>query len=146
MPLPLADVQGTPFDFQQPCCIPIDAIPSIDGALAVGAPASEKLQNAVAPVATCTAGGLTLTVKTDRPFVHIYAAAGLRPQSFIDPTTHAPLTPQALGVQHQPGAGLCLETEDWPNGPAIGRPEVWYNPERSYQHTTLWQFTTDIKR
>ena len=146
LPLPLAAVQGTPFDFQQPRCIPIDAIPLIDGALAVAAPASEKLQNTVTPVATCTAGGLTLTLKTDRPFVHLYAAAGLRPQSFIDPATHARVTPQALGVQHQPGAGLCLETEDWPNGPAVGRAEVWYNAEQPYQHTALWQFTTDIKR
>jgi aldose 1-epimerase len=146
LPLPLADVHGTPFDFQQARCIPIDAIPSIDGALAVGAPASGKLQHAVAPVATCTAGGLTLTVKTDRPFVHLYAAAGLRPQSFIDPATHALLTPQALGVQHQPGAGLCLETEDWPNGPAIGRPEVWYNAARPYEHTALWQFNANTMR
>ena len=34
---------------------------------------------------------------------------------------------------------------DSPDGRGIDV-AVWYNPERSYQHTALWQFTTDIKR
>jgi hypothetical protein len=60
--------------------------------------------------------------------MHIYAAANLR-------STQAP-----LGVAHGPGAGLCLETEDMPNGPALGD-DVWYGSQRYYQHTLALDFS-----
>lgn len=146
LPLPLADVQGTPFDFQRPRHISIDEVPTMDAALAVGLPTPLSRDKPFAPVASCTAGGLTLRVMTDRPFVHIYAAGGLYPQSYTDSLTQTVVTPKPIGVTHQPGAGLCLETEDWPNGPAVGRSEVWYHTKRRYQHTAKWQFTANTSQ
>ena len=80
------------------------------------------------PVARVQAGGIAMQVSTDRPFLHLYASGSLRPRS------------PALGVPHGPGAGLCLETEDMPNGPAWGS-DVWYGPQREYHHTLALDFS-----
>jgi galactose mutarotase-like enzyme len=77
---------------------------------------------------TLRVADLALQVRTDRPLLHIYAASGLAP-------TEAP-----LGVPHAPGAGFCLETEDLPNGPALGA-DVWCGPDRAYRHRTALAFT-----
>ena len=71
---------------------------------------------------------MAMDVSTDRPYLHVYASANLR------------ATAQPLGVVHGPGAALCLEAEDMPNGPAMGA-DVWYGPQRGYQHTLALDFS-----
>jgi len=139
LPLPLADVSGTPFDFRKPRTIGHDDIAIMDAALRITDRAERGQRDPLPTVAHCEAGGLRLTVQTDRPFVHIYAAAGMAPQRISGAGTAA--APRPLGVSHAFGAGLCLETEDWPNGPANDREEVWYGPDRAYHHTAQWTFS-----
>ena len=125
LPLPAAPVVGTPFDFRAERPIQLDQIGALDGALCLDTvPAPDGLRDA----GTLRVADLALQVRTDRPLLHIYAASGLAP-------TEAP-----LGVPHAPGAGVCLETEDLPNGPALGA-DVWYGPDRAYRHRTALVFT-----
>ena len=98
-------------------------VPHLDAALVLdGAPGHLRR------VARLQGGGLTMEVSTDRPYLHVYASANLRG------------TAQPLGVAHGPGAGLCLETEDMPNGPALGA-DVWFGPTRDYQHALALDFS-----
>jgi galactose mutarotase-like enzyme len=155
LPLGLTTVRGTPFDFTTPTSMAYADIRVMDAALRLREPPQMGLRAQTQPhlpthlpthlqtqrqrhqqpnqplqlAATCEAGGLRLSVSTDRPFVHVYAAAGLTHQG-----------PSPMGVAHQYGAGLCLETEDWPNGPANGRTEVWYDADHAYTHTAQWAF------
>ena len=138
LPEPPASVADTPFDYTTARRIRRVDIPALDAAYLIHRAASADHGNGLHVAARCEAGGLRLTVSTDRPFVHLYAAAGLAPQSVAEANGHA----KPLGVAHQPGAGLCLETEDWPNGPANQREEVWYDAHRAYSHKARWQFTT----
>ena len=138
LPEPPASVADTPFDYTTARHIRRADIPKLDAAYLIHRAASANHGNGLHVAARCEAGGLRLTVSTDRPFVHLYAAAGLAPQSAAEANGHA----KPLGVAHQPGAGLCLETEDWPNGPANQREEVWYDAHRAYSHKARWQFTT----
>ncbi len=125
LPLPAAPVDGRPFDFRAERLIPLGQIGALDGALCLDTvPAPDGLRDA----GTLRVDDLALQVRTDRPLLHIYAASGLAP-------TEAP-----LGVPHAPGAGFCLETEDLPNGPALGA-DVWYGPDRAYRHRTALVFT-----
>ena len=127
LPLPPRAVDGGCFDFRQPRAIAPSRVPSLDGALLLDRRASADASTWAAPVATLAVDDLALTLSTDRPLLHVYAAANLRP------------TAAASGVAHGPGAGLCLETEDWPNGPALGK-DVWYGPARAYRHSLRLRF------
>lgn len=123
LPLPAVSVQDSCFDFRQGTKVSPACVPQLDGALVLRSAAG-----ALRPVARVQAGGVVMQVSTDRPLLHVYASAGLRPSG------------AALGVAHGPGAGLCLETEDMPNGPAWGS-EVWYGPQRDYRHTLALDFS-----
>ena len=123
LPLPAVPVDGSCFDFRQGANVAPECVPHLDGALVLRSDAG-----ALRPVARVQAGGLAMQVSTDRPLLHVYASAGLRPSS------------PALGVAHGAGAGLCLETEDMPNGPALGS-DVWYGPQRDYRHTLALDFS-----
>ncbi len=123
LPKPAASVAGSCFDFRSSAPIAADCVPHVDAALVLdGAPGSLR------KVAQLQGGGLAMDVSTDRPYLHVYASANLR------------ATAQPLGAAHGPGAGLCLETEDMPNGPALGA-DVWYGPQRDYQHTLALDFS-----
>ena len=123
LPLPAVPVDGSCFDFRQGANVAPECVPHLDGALVLRSDAG-----VLRPVARVQAGGLAMQVSTDRPLLHVYASAGLRPSS------------PALGVAHGAGAGLCLETEDMPNGPALGS-DVWYGPQRDYRHTLALDFS-----
>ena len=123
LPQAAASVAGTCFDFRAGAGIAPDSVPQLDAALVLDGPGG-----ALRPVARLQAGGLAMDVRTDRPYLHVYASANLR-------TTAPP-----LGVAHGPGAALCLETEDMPNGPALGA-DVWYGPNRDYAHTLALDFS-----
>jgi len=126
LPLPLRAVDETVFDFRNAKFISENSIPVLDGAMRLSD--EERTPTGLTLGAICEADGLQLSVSTDRPFLHLYGGVAL--------SGHRP----ALGVKHAPGAGLCLETSDWPNGPAIGREEVWYDADRAYIHTAEWRF------
>ena len=102
--------------------IPAQRVPELDSAMLLDTPAGSLRE-----VARLQAGGLELRLLSDQALLHLYAGAGLRP------------TQTPLGVEHRPGAGLCLETEAWPNGPALGRAE-WYDPQHPYQHRMRLEF------
>lgn len=126
LPLPPRSVAGDCFDFRQMRAVSPDCVQKLDGALLLdrGVGAERAWQ---APVASLAVDDLTMTLATDRPLVHVYAAANLR------------ATAPHLGVPHGPGAGLCLETEDWPNGPTLGK-AVWYEPGKPYRHRLRLEF------
>jgi aldose 1-epimerase len=123
LPLPARPVAGTCFDFRAAAPISDACVDHLDGAMVLR-PGKESLR----PVARLQAGGLVMQLRTDRPLLHVYASANLG----------ASATP--LGVAHGPGAALCLETEDMPNGPALGS-DVWYGPTRDYTHTMAFDFS-----
>ena len=123
LPLPAVAVDGSCFDFRAGASVAPACVPHLDGALVLRSEAG-----ALRPVARLQAGGLAMQVSTDRPLLHVYASAGLRPSR------------PALGAAHGAGAGLCLETEDMPNGPALGS-DVWYGPQRDYRHTLALDFS-----
>ncbi len=123
LPQAAAPVVGSCFDFRSSAPIAADCVPHVDAALVLdGAPGSLR------SVARLQGGGMAMDVSTDRPYLHVYASANLR------------ATEQPLGVVHGPGAALCLETEDMPNGPALGA-DVWYGSQRDYQHTLALDFS-----
>jgi len=121
LPMPAQSVQGTCFDFRQAAGFPSTQIQQFD--VAVQLDAERQLRR----VACLSGRDLSLTLSTDRPWMHVYAAGNLKPGS----------TP--LGAAHLPGAALCLETEDMPNGPALGAP-VWYAPGEKYFHAMTFDF------
>jgi len=123
LPLAAALVAGTCFDFRASAGIAPGCVPQLDAALVL-----DGAGGVLRRVARLQAGGLAMDVCTDRPYLHVYASANLR-------STAAP-----LGVAHGPGAALCLETEDMPNGPARGA-DVWYGPQRDYRHTLALDFS-----
>jgi aldose 1-epimerase len=130
LPLPLRAVDETVFDFRKAKFISENSIPVLDGAMRLN---DEKhTSTGLTLAAICEADGLQLSVSTDRPFLHLYGGVAL--------SGHRP----ALGVKHVPGAGLCLETSDWPNGPANDREEVWYDANRAYTHTAEWRFQSIV--
>lgn len=127
LPLPSAPVAGGLRDFRTDAPLTAEHTAALDNALLLKRPPHTAM---TANVARLSGRDLVLSVQTDRPLLHLYAASGLRPSA-------AP-----LGVAHGPGAGLCLETEDWPNGPALGQP-VWYGPDRPYRHRLRLALSVD---
>lgn len=123
LPLPLSSVAGTALDFRQPRKIDPSLAAELEGALLL----PENKDGEMREVAQLSVRDLRLRLATDQPYLHLYAGASL--------TSTSP----PLGVAHQPAAGLCLETEAMPNGPALGAP-VWYGPERGYEHRMSWAF------
>ena len=63
----------------------------------------------------------TLQFFSDQPSIQLYTAGSLLP-------TAAP-----NGQPHSPGNAVCLETQQLPNGPALGEP-VWIEPGQTYRH------------
>jgi len=123
LPQDAVSVAGTCFDFRRAAPVAAACVPHLDGALALdGEPGTLR------KVARLRGGGLAMDVSTDRPYLHVYASAGLR------------ATAPPLGGIHAPGAALCLESEDMPNGPARGA-DVWYGPLRDYRHTLALDFS-----
>lgn len=118
LPLDPHPVAGTAFDFQSPRAIPKTDVPQLDAALCLDQPLGSIGLRWAARLAV---PDLELVLHTDRPLLHLYAGAGLAPSA------------AASGVAHFPGSGLCLETEDWPNGPALGR-VAWTEPGQPYLH------------
>ena len=74
--------------------------------------------------------GRRLTVETDRPGVQFYSG------NFLDGTAQGP-----AGVRYTRNAGLCLETQafpDAPNHPTF--PSIVLEPGDRYEAVTVWRF------
>lgn len=126
LPLPVQPVQGTCFDFREAAGFLGSEIQQFDVALQL----DEDRQ--MRRVARLSVPDLSLTLSTDRPWMHVYAAGNLKPG------------PAPLGVAHLPGAAVCLETEDMPNGPSLGAP-VWYAPGEKYFHNMVFELGAQAK-
>jgi len=78
------------------------------------------------------ASGRVLTLDADQPGVQLYTANHLRGQV------------EGKGVRYQRHAGICLETQAFPN--AINTPawrgDVILTPEREYRHEMRYRFST----
>jgi aldose 1-epimerase len=121
LPTQCTPVEGTCFDFRAGAGFAAGDIDALDASIALTP--SEGLCHA----ATLAVADMAMDLYTDRPNLHVYASRYLQ------------ATARPLGAAHAKGAGLCLETEDLPNGPALGEP-VWYGPDRDYTHTMLFRF------
>ncbi|WP_420550904.1 hypothetical protein [Litorivicinus lipolyticus] len=62
-----------------------------------------------------------LAIHSDQPSVQLYSAGHLRASE------------RALGAPHHVGNAVCLETQQLPNGPALGE-DVWIEPGQTYRH------------
>lgn len=89
---------------------------------------SEERRDAPTLAASLSASDLRLDVYTTERLLHVYTAGNLT-------ETGAP-----LGPLHQPLRSVCLESEDWPNGPNMGK-DVWYGPGKDYRQLTRWHFS-----
>jgi len=80
-------------------------------------------------LAAClSASDLQLEVHTTERLIHVYTAGNLTE------------TGTPLGPEHRPLRSVCLESEDWPNGPNMGK-DVWYEPGNDYRQITRWCFS-----
>jgi aldose 1-epimerase len=73
---------------------------------------------------------IRLIVSTTEPLIHVYTGQGIKPNQT-----------QALGLKHRPLASVCLESENFPNGPALCK-NVWHDENRPYRQYTTWEFQT----
>jgi aldose 1-epimerase len=119
----VAPVAGTPLDFRAPKYLG----PDLDHNFVVdGAPGQLR------PVARLSdpKSGRTMTVASDQPGLQVYAG------KFLDGST------AGRGVTHIRHAGVCLETQAFPN--AINLPDwraqVILRPGQRYRHTMVHAF------
>lgn len=131
-------VAGTPFDFQQPT--PIGArinTPNDQLKIAGGYDHNWVLKTPhtlahPAAVLTDPASGRTLKVYTTEPGVQFYSG------NFLDGTVKG-----RDGSPYNKYAGLCLETQHYPDSPNHPNfPTTTLKPGQTYRTTTIFQFTT----
>jgi aldose 1-epimerase len=122
----VASVEGTPLDHRSPKRVS----PELDHNFVVGR--TPGLLRNVARLFD-PKSGRTMTVSADQPGLQVYAG------KFLDGST------AGRGVTHVPHAGICLETQAFPN--AINVPEwrsqVLLHPGDTYRHTVIYAFSTD---
>lgn len=135
-------VEGTPMDFRQPRAVG-ENIKDFD---------DEQIKNGngydhnyvldtngditvPAAVLTSPASGITLSVYTDEPGIQVYSG------NFLDGTVKG-----KKGVTYNQHAGLCLETQKYPDTPNKPEwPSVALTPDRPYESHTVFVFTNDKK-
>jgi aldose 1-epimerase len=128
----IAAVQGTPFDFTQPKRI------DKDWSAAGGSPAGfdhnwvvDGEPHQLRPVARLSEpkSGRVLTLEANQPGVQFYTG------NFLNVTGKA-------GARYEPHAGLCLETQRFPNSINVPgwREEVILEPGQVYQHRMRFHF------
>jgi aldose 1-epimerase len=127
-------VQGTPFDFTQPKPIARDL------AAAGGSPAGfdhnwvvDGDPHQLRPVARLAdpQSGRVLTLEADQPGVQFYTG------NFLDGVSGK------SGARYERHAGLCLETQKFPNAINVPawRQQVILEPGQSYQHRMNFHFS-----
>ncbi len=125
----LADVTGTRFDLRQPRPVFDPARPApLDHNFVLSAPPdSAGLRHA----ARLIAGAMTLDVQTTKPGVQVYDGNKLNV-----------LVPGQHGAHYGSRAGICLETQYFPDSPnQPDFPSAVLDPAAIYAHTTEYRFT-----
>jgi len=131
----LREVAGTPFDFRSPRALG-ERIDTPDGQLrrAGGYDHCFALSGGGLRPAAVLAGersGIVLTVETSEPGVQLYTANALARGRGRG------------GAAYGPRAGVCLETQHWPDAPSHPDfPSVLLRPGEVYASETVWRFST----
>src|SRR5262249_1750944 len=136
----LRAVAGTPFDFRDSATIGA-RIDAADGQLRTAggfdhnfvlAPGNGSGPRVAAQVRE-PMSGRTMTVLTTEPGVQLYTG------NFLDGTRTGP-----GGRPYGRGAGLCLETQHFPDSPnQPGFPSTVLRPGERFRSTTIYQFGVD---
>lgn len=128
--LPLAQVDVTQTDTIFSHMKPLisdsqDNLPTIDRAFIIDRkrPSSSQVK-----AATLQTTDIRLNVSTTEPLIHVYTGQGIQHNQH-----------DVIGQQHQPLRSICLESENFPNGPALEK-DVWYERDRPYHQHTTWNF------
>ena len=124
----IAKVAGTRFDFRRARALGAERFdtPFVLGTAAVHEP---RLAASVRAPTT----GLRLDVFTTQPCVQFYTGQNIRPG-----------VPDRSGRDYRPGAGLCFETQAFPDAPnQPGFPSIRLDPEQSYSQVTQYRFSRD---
>ena len=122
----IADVAGTRFDFRAPRML---------GAERFDTPYVIDMKDVDEPrfVASATASstGLQLEVFTTKPCVQFYTGQNIRPG-----------VPDRAGRDYVPGAGLCFETQAFPDAPNHASfPGIRLDPGETYRHVTRYRLS-----
>ncbi len=125
-----AHTVGTSFDLREPK--PLDFL-SLDHNLIVGdglpVPAGQPLRWAAA--LECPASGLRMEVLSTEPGIQVYTGGGLDGSEVGKGK-----------VAYQKGAGICLETQHFPDAPNHPEfPSTTLRPGQEYLSRTEWRFT-----
>ena len=128
--LPLAQVDvtetDTVFNQMKPLIIDNqDNLPVIDRAFVIDRKTPSGSQMAAATLET---SDIRLNVATTEPLIHVYTGQGIQHNQH-----------HVIGQEHQPLRSICLESENFPNGPALEK-DVWYGQDRPYHQHTTWTF------
>lgn len=130
-------VSGTPFDFTKPKVIGRDL--ALAGATPEGGYDHNFVVNGAPNTLRFVAklkdpkSGRVMTIEADKPGVQFYSG------NFLDGSIHG------KGAVYQRHAGLCLETQTFPNAinvPAWSK-DVVLEPGQTYRHTMIHRFTTE---
>ena len=135
----LAPVEGTPFDFTRPTAIGARIhTPNEQLKLAGGYDHNWIVTSphplGIKPVAILAdpASGRVLKIFTVEPAIQFYSG------NFLDGSFHG-----RSGDAYQKYAGLCLESQHYPDSPNHPDwPSTTLTPGKIYHTTTIWQFTT----
>jgi aldose 1-epimerase len=140
IPLELAPVEGTPFDFRQ--ATPIAqriAQPNAQLALAQGYDHNWVLDRSAPSIEPglclaarlhCEQSGRTMELHTTEPAIQFYSG------NFLDGTLLG-----AGGAHYQRGAGICLEPQHYPNSPnRPDFPSTVLRPREVYSSTSVYRF------
>lgn len=128
----IAPVAGTPYDFRQEKTIGRDAAQTAkQGGYDNNFVLNGKIGNLrEAAVLTDPGSGRTMEVLTTAPGVQVYTAfklGGLAGKG---------------GAHYGPSAGLCLETQHFPDSPNRPQfPSTVLRPGETYSHRLLWRFS-----
>jgi len=134
---PLADVQGTGFDFRSPKALTTHWMRDEQQRIAGGYDHAYLLDTACAAMASPAAvlasadGRLRLAISTTLPALQLYGG------QFLDGI------PSPDGQPHAACAGIALEPEflpDSPNHPEWPQPSCWLNPGEVYRHVIRYAF------
>lgn len=122
----IVPVAGTAFDFRAPRKV----APELDHNFVVGTPGNglRSVARLVDP-----RSGRVMTVRSDQPGLQVYAGR------FLDGTT------AGRGSVHVRHAGICLETQAFPNAINVPawRDQVILRPGAVYRHTAVYAFSND---
>lgn len=122
----IAHVADTRFDLRTPRALGAERF---DTPFVVGAADLDEPRFVASAAAPAT--GLRLDVFTTKPCVQFYTGQNIRPG-----------VPDRSGRDYPPGAGLCFETQAFPDSPNHADfPGIGLDPGETYRHLTRYRFS-----